>query len=78
MRILVLTFTLLFFVHVEFVDANELLKKLENKNKTQKQDENIPKEIILDCKVESFTDINKRLFLRRDLISPEVKIDIFI
>ena len=46
MRILVLTFTFLFFVPIEFVNANELLKKLENKNKTQNRDENILKEKI--------------------------------
>ena len=73
MRIFVLIFTLLFFFPVEFVSANELLKKLENKNKTQKQDENILKEIILDCKIESFTDIDKRFFFRKDLRNPEVK-----
>lgn len=73
MHILFLTFTLLFFVPLEFVNANELLKKLENKNKTQNRNENILKEIILDCKVESFTDINKRFFLRKDVRNPEVK-----
>ncbi len=70
MRILVLTFTLLFFVPVEFVSANELLKKLENKNKTQNRDENILKEIILDCKMENFWD-NKKFYLRKDYINPE-------
>ena len=58
MHILFLTFTLLLFVPLEFVNANELLKKLENKNKSQNRDEKILKEVILDCKVESFTDIN--------------------
>jgi len=72
MRILVLTFTFLFFVPIEFVNANELLKKLENKNKTQNRDENILKEIILDCQVESFTDINKRSFLRKDVRNSEI------
>jgi len=63
----------MFFISQEFVNANEFLKKLENKNKSQNQDENILKEVILDCKVESFTDINKRFFLRKDITNPEVK-----
>ena len=71
MHILFLTFTLLLFVPLEFVNANELLKKLENKNKSQNRDEKILKEVILDCKVESFTDINKRFFLRKDVRNPE-------
>ena len=43
----------------------------ENKNKSQNRDEQILKEVILDCKVESFTDINKRFFLRKDVRNPE-------
>jgi hypothetical protein len=70
MHILFLTFTLLFFVPLESVNANELLKKLENKKKTQNQNESILKEIILDCKMENFTN-NKGFYLRRDINNPE-------
>ena len=53
MHILFLTFTLLLFVPLELVNANELLKKLENKNKTQTNTSKIisSNEIIFDCKV---------------------------
>jgi len=50
MHILFLTFTLLLFVPLELVNANELLKKLENKNKTQTNTSKITNsnEIIFD------------------------------
>ena len=75
MRIFVLIFTLLSFFPVEFANSNELLKKLENKNKNQIQKKINSIEVILDCKMLNISELKEgkyKTFLRSDIPNAEI------
>lgn len=75
MRTIILASSFLFLVLGGVVSGNELLKKLENKNKTQIQKKINSIEVILDCKMLNISELKDgkyKTFLRSDISNAEI------